>query len=334
MSEARQILLVDDDITTLRVLETRLKSLGYAAPLTCTTGEDAIERALSHRPSLIFMDIKLGQGIDGIDAAEEIGKHLAVPIFLISSYTEKALIRRAHAIHPAGFITKPVTSKNLIAAVRLADCYTQPSSPSHSLMLETLFVGLSETINHFQTATLLVDHESRVLFANAAAERLFERSTILRIRNDRLSALTEPSTSRLRRAVKMVAGSAEKSAYQSLAVHSVFDKRPLEIVVTSANDYAISGVRAAIATVFILDGVTTSDSTESILIAQYGLTDAEARFTRVFIEAISLRQAAAVLSITYKTARTHLQHVFRKTGTSSQGELIHLIDTGPAGLIT
>jgi DNA-binding CsgD family transcriptional regulator len=57
----------------------------------------------------------------------------------------------------------------------------------------------------------------------------------------------------------------------------------------------------------------------------FGLTPAEAGFTREVLKADGLQAAADRLGISLTTARTHLAHVFDKTGTRRQAELVRLI---------
>ena len=52
------ILLVDDSPTDLRLMSNALAPQGYRL-LTASDGEEALEKALSHHPSLIFLDVIL-----------------------------------------------------------------------------------------------------------------------------------------------------------------------------------------------------------------------------------------------------------------------------------
>ena len=57
----------------------------------------------------------------------------------------------------------------------------------------------------------------------------------------------------------------------------------------------------------------------------FGLTPAEARFRGEVLKAGGLQATADRLGISLTTARTHLAHVFDKTGTRRQAELVRLI---------
>ena len=59
-----------------------------------------------------------------------------------------------------------------------------------------------------------------------------------------------------------------------------------------------------------------------LLRCQFGLTQAEARLALHLIAGETLRCAAVKLNIADETARTHLKHIFRKTGTCRQAELV------------
>jgi DNA-binding CsgD family transcriptional regulator len=57
----------------------------------------------------------------------------------------------------------------------------------------------------------------------------------------------------------------------------------------------------------------------------FRLTPAEVGFTREILKGDGLQGAADRLGISVTTARTHLAHVFGKTGTHRQAELVRLI---------
>ncbi len=64
----------------------------------------------------------------------------------------------------------------------------------------------------------------------------------------------------------------------------------------------------------------------------YGLTPAEARLVRGLADGRRLDQLAEAFGISKETARTQLRHIYAKTGTNRQAELVCLVLTGPAQL--
>ena len=56
----------------------------------------------------------------------------------------------------------------------------------------------------------------------------------------------------------------------------------------------------------------------------YRLTGSELRMLLAMAPGLSVKEAAEMLGIGENTAKTHLQHIHSKTGTSKQTELIRL----------
>ena len=59
----------------------------------------------------------------------------------------------------------------------------------------------------------------------------------------------------------------------------------------------------------------------------FGLTNTEAQIAVRLARCLDVRQLAEGLSISTATVRTHLQHVFDKTDTHRQAELVRLLAT-------
>jgi DNA-binding CsgD family transcriptional regulator len=62
-----------------------------------------------------------------------------------------------------------------------------------------------------------------------------------------------------------------------------------------------------------------------VLVKLYGLALAETRIIGLLASDLGLDAAAAALGIARTTARTHLKHIFEKTGTSRQSQLMNLV---------
>lgn len=114
------ILVVDDDRTTASVMQLYLENYGFNIAGLATNGKTAIEKAKSLRPDLILMDINLGRGLDGIEAADVIIKTLDLPVIYISSHADDKTLKRAEKTNPDGFINKPLREIDLKTTVRFA----------------------------------------------------------------------------------------------------------------------------------------------------------------------------------------------------------------------
>ena len=116
----KKILIVDDDRTTALIEKLYLEKLGYQISKIVANGEQAIEMTGKLKPDLVLMDIKLGKGMDGIDAGEVINKEFGIPVVLVTAYTDEALLERAMLTKFAGYINKPIREKDLLATIEIA----------------------------------------------------------------------------------------------------------------------------------------------------------------------------------------------------------------------
>ena len=71
-------------------------------------------------PDLVLMDIRLGEGADGIDAATAISKHMDVPIVFVTAHSDSDTLRRAKIVNPVGFINKPLRESDLKTTIEFA----------------------------------------------------------------------------------------------------------------------------------------------------------------------------------------------------------------------
>jgi len=121
-----KILIVDDDRTTVSVMQIYTENNGYKVVGTASNGREAIENTKDFQPDLVLMDIHLGKGLDGIDAAEVIIKHLKVPVIFVTAHTDEATLERAKSAGPVGFINKPLRETDLRTTIEFALAKTKP----------------------------------------------------------------------------------------------------------------------------------------------------------------------------------------------------------------
>jgi len=120
-TEQKQILLVDDDEIFGSIQIQGLQLEGYTVK-HLTSGETAIEFCKTNPNSvdLILMDIDLGSGFDGANAAIEILKFMQIPIIFLSSHVEKAMVEKVEKIASYGYVLKNSGITVLAASIRMA----------------------------------------------------------------------------------------------------------------------------------------------------------------------------------------------------------------------
>lgn len=114
------ILVVEDNKTTASIMQLKLENLGYKVPGLAKNADEAIQQAEEFHPSLVLMDINLGKGADGIEAAGIIKKRFKIPIVFVTRYSDDDTLARAKNIHPLGYINKPLRDKDIRSTIEIA----------------------------------------------------------------------------------------------------------------------------------------------------------------------------------------------------------------------
>ncbi len=118
---SRTIMLVEDEPIQAIVQQQILAQAGFEV-VHATTGEDAVKQ-ICHRETdvdLLLMDIDLGAGIDGTEAARRIQECSQVPILFLSSHTEPEYVERTQKIGSYGYVVKNSGDVVLIASINMA----------------------------------------------------------------------------------------------------------------------------------------------------------------------------------------------------------------------
>jgi len=116
----REILLVEDDRITSRLIQKYLLDLGYSVSAAVSSGEEAIKEIELHLPDLVLMDINLQGEFDGIEYAKNINFRFATPFVYITSSSDLTTIERAKESNAYGYIIKPFDKKDLRAVIEMA----------------------------------------------------------------------------------------------------------------------------------------------------------------------------------------------------------------------
>ena len=114
-----RILVVDDNPTNVRILQTRLGSEGYEI-VTAADGEQGLSAAYEHTPDLILLDVMMPK-LSGIDVCRRLRADPAFPFTPIILVTAMADTKDVIAGLEAGgdeYLTKPVDHAALAARVR------------------------------------------------------------------------------------------------------------------------------------------------------------------------------------------------------------------------
>jgi PAS domain S-box-containing protein len=116
----KRLLLVEDEAIIALGEKKQLERYGYEV-LTVTSGQKALEVCKVDRDiGLILMDIDLGRGMDGTEAARLILQERELPIVFLSSHTEPDIVARTEAITSYGYVVKNSSITVLDASIKMA----------------------------------------------------------------------------------------------------------------------------------------------------------------------------------------------------------------------
>jgi len=116
----KTILLVEDEAVIALAGASNLKGLGYHV-ITASSGEKAIDAARENPGiDLVLMDIDLGRGMDGTEAARAILGERDLPVVFLSSHTEPEIVSRTESVTSYGYVVKNSGLTVLDSSIKMA----------------------------------------------------------------------------------------------------------------------------------------------------------------------------------------------------------------------
>jgi DNA-binding CsgD family transcriptional regulator len=196
--------------------------------------------------------------------------------------------------------------------------------------------AMADTLDGLQAGMFLVDAAGRLVHANASGRAMLSEGNLLHA-NGKLVALDAQSDETLRDLL-LAAGNGE-AALGERGVAVRLTARDGEQYVTHVLPLT-SGARrragqyyAAVAAVFVQKAGHDAAPGLEILTEQFDLTPAEVRVLDAIMDHGGVAEVARALGLSPATVRTHLRHVFEKTGVRRQADLVKLMTSFPASIL-
>ncbi|MBN3910844.1 MAG: response regulator transcription factor [Nostoc sp. NMS1] len=122
-----KILVVDDEASIRRILETRLSMIGYDV-VTASDGEEALSAFRVSAPNLIVLDVMMPK-LDGYGVCQELRKESDVPIIMLTALGNVADRITGLELGADDYMTKPFSPKELEARIAciLRRCFHKTS---------------------------------------------------------------------------------------------------------------------------------------------------------------------------------------------------------------
>jgi DNA-binding CsgD family transcriptional regulator len=195
---------------------------------------------------------------------------------------------------------------------------------------------VADALDRLPLGMLVLDGDRQVLIENASAAQALALEDGIEIRATGLTAADARENARLQ---ELIQAALESTSAQGLNGTSFMQvsrpsgRQSFSLMLSpllSAPPGALSS--KAVVACFISDPEAGHVPTIDALGQIYGLTPAEAEVVQLLVKGLSLDEVAADREISLNTVRSHLKHIFSKTGTSRQSELLSLVMTDVASI--
>jgi two-component system, chemotaxis family, chemotaxis protein CheY len=116
----KKILIVDDSPSVRQQVRLALSQAGFAV-IEANDGMDGIQK-LDSTPdvALVVSDVNMPRmnGLDMVEKVKSEPKHKALPVLMLTSEGQPALIERAKKAGVKGWVVKPFNADMLVAAIK------------------------------------------------------------------------------------------------------------------------------------------------------------------------------------------------------------------------
>jgi DNA-binding CsgD family transcriptional regulator/PAS domain-containing protein len=189
---------------------------------------------------------------------------------------------------------------------------------------------LASALDAVRHGIVIVGPDCWVLDLNSAAEAILRVDDGVHVHAGRIGATNTVTERRLYRALQaaLVGDGSEVRSGRSFTCERPSGKRPYVIhVLPLHRTWSGEMPREARASVLIIDPEQESEPSATLLRRLFGLTRSEAEVAVRIARGGDVKEIAEELSVSLATVRTHLQHVFDKTDTHRQSELVRRLLT-------
>jgi DNA-binding CsgD family transcriptional regulator len=192
---------------------------------------------------------------------------------------------------------------------------------------------LAAALDALAAGVVLAASDGQVIYMNSAAAQQIKASNVLRLFNNRFSLLDPAAARALKTAL---AGAGNRNPAQGGKTLVLPNGEGTGILATilpldSASD-ASSLPFAGVTAIFIQDLNVEPHCLGEAFAKLYGLTKAELRVALHLWHGLTLQEVGKTLFISGETVKTHLKHIFQKTGICRQVDLLALMSRA-SGLI-
>jgi CheY-like chemotaxis protein len=116
---AQKILLIDDEMTQIELVGSRLEANGYEV-VFANNGKEGLEKAKMEKPDMILLDIIMPvmNGWETLEALKKDGKTRSIPVIMVTGKGDTSDLVKAMADGKAvDYVLKPCLAKDFLAKI-------------------------------------------------------------------------------------------------------------------------------------------------------------------------------------------------------------------------
>jgi two-component system, response regulator PdtaR len=114
-----RVVVAEDEALIRLDLAEMLVEAGHQVVGQASDGEQAVALAREHTPDVVVMDIKM-PGMDGISAAEVLGREGIAPVVMLTAFSDRTLVERARDAGVMSYVVKPFAAHDVLPALDIA----------------------------------------------------------------------------------------------------------------------------------------------------------------------------------------------------------------------
>lgn len=190
---------------------------------------------------------------------------------------------------------------------------------------------LFKLFSHFLDGILLIDARGKVQYTNAAANRLFALSGLLRLNsNKELVAKKAEQTALIQNAVRKILSHVEDSKNNAHQHNILIEDHDFTIklsILSLATSKSLSHLHqhGFAAAIFLHTPKASHQIAVDLLKQVYNLNSSETMLCAKFVNHPSIEACAEELNLSENSVRTYLKKIYEKTGQNSQAGLMRLL---------
>lgn len=188
----------------------------------------------------------------------------------------------------------------------------------------------TDALDGLSAGLFFVDPDGAIVHANSAGHGLLEAGDLLRIRGGRLAASSPAADIAFRNTFRSARSGDEQVGTKGISVPldtiAGNQQHVMHVLPLTSGDRrkTVSG-SPTVAALFVQRVAIEARSAPKVIARRYSLTPMELRVLLSIVDVGGVPESAEALGVAQTTVKWHLGHLYQKTGTSRQADLVKLV---------